>query len=54
MAITINIYYTGKAGSARRFAEEMTDLGVVSSIRAEQETFAMITSSRWMMRRQFF
>lgn len=36
MAITINIYYTGKAGSARRFAEEMTDLGVVSSIRAEQ------------------
>jgi quinol monooxygenase YgiN len=35
MAITINIYYTGKNGSARKFAEEMTSTGVVSAIRAE-------------------
>jgi quinol monooxygenase YgiN len=35
MAITINIYYTGKNGSARKFAEEMTSAGVVSAIRAE-------------------
>jgi quinol monooxygenase YgiN len=35
MAITINIYYTGKNGSARKFAEEMTSTGVASAIRAE-------------------
>jgi quinol monooxygenase YgiN len=35
MAITINIYYTGKNGSARKFAEEMTSTGVVNAIRAE-------------------
>ena len=25
MAITVNLYYTGKDGAARRFAQEMTD-----------------------------
>jgi quinol monooxygenase YgiN len=35
MAITINIYYTGKNGSARKFAEEMISSGVVRNIRAE-------------------
>ena len=35
MAITVNIYYTGKSGSARRFAEEMISSGVVADIRAE-------------------
>ncbi len=34
--ITVNIYYTGKDGSARAFAEEMTRSGVVSAIRAEE------------------
>lgn len=36
MAITINIYYTGTNGSARRFAEEMTARGIVGDIRAEE------------------
>jgi quinol monooxygenase YgiN len=36
MAITINIYYTGKNGSALKFAEEMISSGVVSEIRAEE------------------
>ncbi|MCM1545274.1 MAG: antibiotic biosynthesis monooxygenase [Ruminococcus sp.] len=36
MSITINIYYTGKNQSARKFAEEMTTSGVVSKIRAEE------------------
>lgn len=36
MAITVNIYYTGKDGNARRFAEEMLSDGVVDSIRSEQ------------------
>ncbi len=33
--ITINIYYTGRNGSARAFAEEMVRRGTVSAIRAE-------------------
>ena len=35
MAITMNLYYSGVNGNARKFAEEMTESGVVSAIRAE-------------------
>ena len=35
MAITINIYYSGKDGNARKFTEEMVSNGIVSDIRAE-------------------
>ena len=35
MAITINIYYTGQNGSAKAFATEMMQSGVVDRIRAE-------------------
>lgn len=35
MAITVNIYYSGENGNARKFAEEMVASGVVSDIRAE-------------------
>ncbi len=35
MSITINIYYTGKDGSARAFAREMTESGIVRKIREE-------------------
>ena len=35
MAITVNLRYTGKAGAARKFAEEMTVSGTVAAIRAE-------------------
>jgi quinol monooxygenase YgiN len=35
VVITINIYYTGENGSARKFAKEMISSGVVSDIRAE-------------------
>lgn len=35
MSITINIYYTGKNGSARIFAEEMIKSGTVEKIRSE-------------------
>ncbi len=35
IAITINIYYTGTNGSARKFAEEMISTGVVKAIRKE-------------------
>lgn len=35
MSITINIYYSGVNGNAKKFAEEMLSSGVVSDIRAE-------------------
>ena len=37
MSITVNLYYTGTNGSARRFAEEMEQTGVAAAIRAEAE-----------------
>lgn len=36
MAITINIYYTGKNRNAQRFAEEMVASGIVKEIRAQE------------------
>ena len=36
MAITINIYYKGENGSAKKFAEEMVSTGIVEKIRAEE------------------
>ncbi len=36
MSITVNLRYTGKDGSARRFAEEMISSGTVRLIRAEE------------------
>ena len=35
MSITVNLRYTGKSGSARAFAEEMTKNGTVEAIRKE-------------------
>ena len=35
MALTIHIYYSGKDGAARRFAEEMTASGIADAIRRE-------------------
>ncbi|MDO4910017.1 MAG: putative quinol monooxygenase [Corynebacterium sp.] len=32
--ITVNLYYTGKDGAARKFAQEMVDSGTVAAIRA--------------------
>lgn len=29
MSITINIYYTGESGNAKRFAQEMLSSGIV-------------------------
>ena len=36
MAITINIYYYGKNGNVKKFAQEMMITGVVDSIRKEE------------------
>ena len=34
--ITVNLYYTGKDGRARAFAEEMENSGIAAAIRAEE------------------
>ena len=36
MSLTVNIYYTGTNGNARKFAEEMTSSGLVEQIRGEE------------------
>ena len=36
MAITINIYYKGENGNARKFAQEMVESGIAKRIRAEE------------------
>lgn len=35
MSITINIYYSGKNGNARKFVNEMIESGIVSKIQNE-------------------
>ena len=36
MSITVNLYYTGENGNARKFAEEMEVSGIADRIRAEE------------------
>lgn len=36
MSLTINIYYTGENGNARKFADEMISKGIVDRIRKEE------------------
>lgn len=36
MSIVVNLYYTGRDGSARKFAEEMVASGIVERVRAEE------------------
>ena len=35
MSLVINIYYTGKNGSAKKFVKEMVSSGIVDRVRAE-------------------
>ena len=36
MILIVNIYYTGKNGNARKFAEEMLSKGIVDRVRNEE------------------
>jgi len=36
MSLTINIYYKGENGNARKFAEEMVSSGIVDRVRKEE------------------
>lgn len=54
MAITINIYYTGKNGSAKEFAKEMIASGIVDDIRKEKgnlkyEYFSSLNDSKTIL-----
>ena len=42
MSITVNIYYKGENGSARKFAEEMISSGTVEAIRNEKGNICSI------------
>ena len=37
--ITVNIYYKGENGNARKFVEEMKSLGIVDSIKKRRWEF---------------
>ena len=50
MSLTINIYYTGENGSAKKFAEEMVSSGVVDRVRAEKGNLRY----QWMTQKQFY
>ncbi|MDU6744993.1 MAG: putative quinol monooxygenase [Actinomyces sp.] len=36
MSLTVNLYYTGRNGSARAFAQEMVTSGIVDRVRAQE------------------
>ncbi len=36
MSLTVNLYYTGTNGSARKFAQEMEASGIAAAIRSEE------------------
>ena len=36
MSLTVNLYYSGDNGNARRFADEMISSGIVDAVRAEE------------------
>ncbi len=48
---TVNLYYTGKNGAARRFAEEMESSGTASAIRGKPGNARYEYFSRSTMRR---
>ncbi len=54
MSITINIYYTGENGNARRFADEMIKSGTVEKYAARRVIFATNIFSRLTSPRRCF
>lgn len=54
MSLTVNLYYNGKNGDARKFAQEMEDKGIAGRIRAEEAMKNMITLSQWTILRRFY
>ena len=48
MVITVNIYYQGINGNAKKFAEEMISSGIVNEIRSETENIRYDYFSQWI------
>lgn len=46
MSITVNLYYTGTNGNARKFAEEMVASGIVEAVRAEEGNERYVEESK--------
>lgn len=44
MAITVNIYYSGENGNAKKFVNEMFETKTVEKIKEDKEIFVMIIS----------
>lgn len=54
MAITVNIYYSGKNRNAGKFAEEMISGGIVDKIRAEEGNLKYEYFFRWRILKQYY
>ena len=53
MSITINIYYTGINGNARKFANEMESSGLTKRFVKKMETYDMNISILQMMMKRY-
>ena len=47
MSITVNLYYTGKNGNARKFAEEMESSGIAAAVRAQEGNEKYDAGNAW-------
>ena len=54
MAVTVNIYYSGVNGNAKKFAEEMVSGGIVNDIRAENGNLRYEYFFLWRIRKPCF
>ena len=54
MSLIVNIYYTGKNGSAKKFVDEMISEGIVEKIRAEEEILDMNISFQKMIQKRCY
>ncbi|MDD7200873.1 MAG: antibiotic biosynthesis monooxygenase [Sphaerochaetaceae bacterium] len=54
MSLTVNLYYTGTNGSARKFAEEMAKSGIAAAVRSEEGNLRYAYSFPWPPRRRSF
>lgn len=50
--LVINIFYRGKNGSAKKFAEEMVSSGIVDLVRKEEGNLGYFF--QWRMKKQCF
>ena len=54
MSLTVNLYYNGKNGDARKFAQEMEDKVLQVVFVPKKAMKNMITLSQWTTLRRFY